>query len=40
MRYVWLESIYVDETYRRKGVGSALFEKAEELAKSYGEDTL
>ena len=37
---VWVESIFVREEYRRKGVASALHQKAEELAASYGEDTV
>ncbi|MBR5341882.1 MAG: GNAT family N-acetyltransferase [Erysipelotrichaceae bacterium] len=37
---VWLESIYVRPEYRRKGVGKMLFEKAEAIAKEYGNDTL
>ena len=37
---VWLESIYVRPEYRKKGVGRMLFEKAEAIAKEYGNDTL
>lgn len=37
---VWVESIYVLPEYRRQGVAAALFRKAEELAASYGEDTV
>jgi ribosomal protein S18 acetylase RimI-like enzyme len=37
---VWLESLYVLKEYRRMGVASALLRTAEELAASYGEDTL
>ena len=37
---VWLESIYVRPEYRRKGVGKMLFEKAESVAKEYGNSTL
>ena len=37
---VWVESVYVLPEYRRKGVASALYEEAERLAQSYGEDTL
>lgn len=37
---VWVESIYVLLEFRRQGVATALFRKAEELAASYGEDTL
>jgi len=36
----WAESIYVDEPHRRAGVGGALFAKAEEVARSGGQDTL
>lgn len=37
---VWVESIYVDAEYRRKGIASALFAEAEKLAISYGEETV
>lgn len=37
---VWVESIFVREEYRRQGVASALHGKAEEIAASYGEDTV
>lgn len=37
---VWVESIFVRENYRRRGVASALHAKAEELAVSYGDDTV
>ncbi len=37
---VWVESIYVKEEYRRLGVASKLHKKAEEIAESYGNDTL
>ena len=37
---VWVESIFVKEEYRRRGVASALHSKAEEIAASYGEDTV
>lgn len=37
---VWVESIFVKEDYRRHGVASALHRKAEEIATSYGEDTV
>ncbi len=37
---VWVESIFVKEEYRRKGIASALFGKAEEIAASYGNDTV
>lgn len=37
---VWVESIFVREEYRRKGIASALHRKAEEIAGSYGDDTV
>ena len=37
---VWVESIFVREEYRRCGVASALHSKAEEIAASYGEETV
>ena len=37
---VWVESIYVREEYRRHGVATALHSKAEEIAASYGDDTV
>ena len=37
---VWLESIYVRKEYRRQGIGRMLFEKAESVAKEYGNETL
>ena len=37
---VWAESLYVSPAYRRRGVASALYQKAEELAASFGEDTV
>lgn len=37
---VWVEQLYVREDRRRKGVASALFDRAEELAGSMGEDTV
>ena len=37
---VWVESIFVREEYRRHGVASALHSKAEEIAASYGDDTV
>ena len=37
---VWVESIFVKEEYRRQGIASALHSKAEEIAASYGEDTV
>ena len=29
---IWVEQIYVDETYRRKGVASLLYEEAERIS--------
>ncbi|MBQ7161067.1 MAG: GNAT family N-acetyltransferase [Clostridia bacterium] len=37
---LWVEHIYVREECRRKGVGTMLFKKAEEIAASMGEDTV
>ena len=37
---VWVGSIFVKEKYRRLGIASALHSKAEEIAASYGEDTV
>ena len=37
---VWVESIYVEETGRRRGIASALFAEAEKLAASYGQETV
>lgn len=37
---VWVESIFVKEEYRGQGVASALHSKAEEIAASYGEETV
>ncbi len=37
---VWVESLYVSPAFRRKGIASALFQTAERLAASYGEDTV
>ena len=37
---VWVESIFVKEEYRRHGVATALHSKAEEIAASYGEETV
>ena len=37
---VWVESIFTSPDFRRKGVASALLEKAEALAASYGEETV
>ena len=37
---LWIEHIYVRDDYRRKGIASMLFNKAEEIAASMGEDTV
>ncbi len=37
---LWVEQIYVRDDFRRKGIASRLFEKAEELSASMGEDTV
>ncbi len=37
---VWAESLYVLPEYRRRGIGSTLYEKAEELVESLGGDTV
>ncbi|MBR6108204.1 MAG: GNAT family N-acetyltransferase [Clostridia bacterium] len=37
---LWVESIYVRGEHRRRGAATMLFEKAEELARSMGEETV
>jgi Acetyltransferases len=37
---LWVESLFVRREYRRQGVASMLFHKAEELAEAMGEDTV
>ncbi len=37
---VWDEASYVNPEERRKGIGSLLFEKAEALARKYGNETV
>lgn len=37
---VWAESMYTDPAFRRKGVGSMLFQRANELAKENKHDTV
>ena len=37
---LWVEHIFVRNEFRRKGVATMLFEKAEEIAASMGEDTV
>ena len=37
---VWAESLYVSPDYRKKGIGTSLYEKAEKLAYDLGSDTV
>lgn len=37
---LWVEHLYVREEYRRRGAATLLFEQAEALAASMGEDTV
>jgi ribosomal protein S18 acetylase RimI-like enzyme len=37
---LWVEHIFVSQEYRRKGVGTMLFNKAEEIAAAMGEETV
>lgn len=37
---LWVEHIFVSDQYRRQGVASLLFGKAEEIAGSMGDDTV
>ena len=37
---LWVEHIFVRSEYRRRGIASMLFSKAEEIAESMGEDTV
>ena len=37
---LWVEHIFVKEDRRRKGIATMLFNKAEEIAASMGEDTV
>lgn len=37
---LWAESLFTSHDSRRKGIGSKLYKKAEELAKELGGDTL
>lgn len=37
---VWVESLFVSPAHRRQGAATALFQRAEEIAKDYGEETV
>lgn len=37
---VWVESLFVKKAYRRHGIASALHRKAEDIASSFGGDTV
>ena len=37
---LWVEHLFVREACRRRGAATLLFEKAEEIARSMGEDTV
>lgn len=37
---VWVESLFVLPVYRRQGIGTALYQEAEQLAESLGRDTV
>lgn len=37
---VWVESLFVSKQHRRKNIASALFKVAEDIASSYGEETV
>lgn len=37
---VWVESIFVKDEFRRLGIATALHGKAEEIAASYGDETV
>ena len=37
---LWVEHIFVSCDYRRKGIASLLFQKAEEIAQSMGQETV
>ena len=37
---LWVEHLFVREDCRRKGAATILFEKAEEIARAMGEDTV
>jgi ribosomal protein S18 acetylase RimI-like enzyme len=37
---VWAESLFVSPEFRRRGVAGMLYDKAEELARAHGQETL
>lgn len=37
---LWVEHLFVSRDYRRKGIASLLFQKAEEIAQSMGQETV
>ena len=37
---LWVEHLFVRDEYRRRGVATLLFEKAEEIGRAMGEDTV
>ena len=37
---IWVEQIYVIESYRRKGIASLLYKEAEKTSSNIGEETL
>lgn len=37
---IWVEQIYVRESYRRKGIASLLYKEAEKISSKIGEETL
>ena len=37
---LWVESIFVKDEFRRLGIATALHRKAEEIAASYGDETV
>ncbi len=39
-RIMYIETLYIDEEYRRKGLGAALLKKAEERARDMGVDII
>lgn len=37
---LWVEHLFVSRDYRRKGIASLLFQEAEEIAQSMGQETV